>query len=223
MITVGIITRGKYGLQTIETLKKRTPFHLKVAAVPEALPLIIEDTGPVVEDLAGGSVFDCDLLITYSLHPDLTTGIVEEASKRGVKTIIIPGGTRLCDVSRVEQIAGENGVHLVIDEICCALESSDDPVMKELTAYIGKPDLAVTVEDGLVTSVRVLRGAPCGSTWHAAERIVGLSVNEAASRAGLYVQQYPCRAVRGRKNGIHASAMLHKEAVEKALKDAKRS
>ncbi|OYT61784.1 hypothetical protein B6U67_05320 [Methanosarcinales archaeon ex4484_138] len=223
MITVGVIKRGKYGLRTIETLRKRTPFQIKEATVPEVLPPFMEDAGSLIEDLVDEHVFDCDLLITYSLHPDLTTGIVEEAARRGVKSIIIPGGARRCDVSHVEKIASKYNVHLMIDEICCAVESSLDPVMEEFTAHLGQPELAVMVENGVVKKVRVLRGAPCGSTWHAAEKIVGTGVNDAAARMGLYVQQYPCRAIRGGKGGIHVSALLHKEAMERSLKNKKES
>jgi hypothetical protein len=35
--------------------------------------------------------------------------------------------------------------------------------------------------------------------------------------AGLFCQQYPCRAVRGTPGGIHTSGDLHKDAMERAL------
>jgi len=41
------------------------------------------------------------------------------------------------------------------------------------------------------------------------------SIEEAPAYAGLLVQQYPCRAVRGTAGGIHKAAQLHKKAVEK--------
>jgi hypothetical protein len=45
-----------------------------------------------------------------------------------------------------------------------------------------------------ITSVAVERGSPCGSTHHAAEKMVGMSVNDVVPRAGLIVHQFPCLA-----------------------------
>jgi hypothetical protein len=45
-------------------------------------------------------------------------------------------------------------------------------------------------------------------------------VEEAPSMAGLFCQQYPCRAVRGTPGGIHTSGDLHKDAMERALRMA---
>jgi hypothetical protein len=52
-----------------------------------------------------------------------------------------------------------------------------------------------------------------------AKGLIGKSIDDAPAYAGLLVQHYPCRAVRGMKGGIHKAAQLHKNAVEKALKD----
>jgi hypothetical protein len=67
--------------------------------------------------------------------------------------------------------------------------------------------------------VEVLRGAPCGSTWHIAKGLVGAGIKDAPAKAGLLVQQYPCRAVRGVKGGIHKAGELHKKAVEMAQEE----
>jgi hypothetical protein len=53
-----------------------------------------------------------------------------------------------------------------------------------------------------------------------AEHIVGTPIADASSRAGLIIQQYPCRAVRGRDGGIHKSAEVHKKAMEQALQNS---
>ena len=75
----------------------------------------------------------------------------------------------------------------------------------------------VETKEGRITSVKVIRGSPCGGTWHVAQGLVGKTVEEAPALAGLLCQQYPCRAVRGTPGGIHTSADLHKHALEKAL------
>lgn len=223
MLTVGIITRGKYGQRLITTLQKHTPFHIKTANLPEVLPEFIEDAEPLVamleEQSRAQSLFDCHILFTYSLHPDLTAAILERAGRSGVNTIIVPGGVKRCDLVHAKKVADKYHIHVLVEDICCALEPGDNPVLKEFTAYLGKPELSITAEQGVVREARVLRGAPCGSTWHAAEQISGLSTTDAPAQMGLVVQQYPCRAVRGSKSGIHTSAMLHREAVERALKE----
>jgi hypothetical protein len=50
-----------------------------------------------------------------------------------------------------------------------------------------------------------------------AKELIGTKIEDAPARAGLLIQQYPCRAVRGTLGGIHQSAEIHKDAVEKAL------
>jgi hypothetical protein len=77
--------------------------------------------------------------------------------------------------------------------------------------------LEVTINEDKVEHVKVIRGAPCGSTWHMADGLKGVSLKDAPAKAGLLIQQYPCRAVRGNKGGIHESAKLHKDAVSKLL------
>ena len=114
-------------------------------------------------------------------------------------------------------IAEKYGIHIEVDEICCTLEECGVPAVDEFAKKLGKPELEVSTKDGRISSVKVLRGSPCGATWHSAEGLVGKRVEEAPSMAGLFCQQYPCRAVRGTPGGIHTSGDLHKDAMERAL------
>ena len=81
------------------------------------------------------------------------------------------------------------------------------------------------VEEGKITEVKVLRGAPCGATWEAAERVVGLSVEEAARRIGLDTQFY-CIAdpagwdpIHG-KSPVHFAGKVHDKALARAIERA---
>lgn len=216
---VGVVKRGKYGERLLETIKSRTDFQVVSAEVPQQLPGFIEDPENFVKGLnLDPKVFEADLLILYTFHPDLTPEIVRMAGAHGVKAVIIPGGIgRAGSIRELENIAEKYGIHIEVDEICCTLEECGVPAVDEFAKRLGKPELEVETEGGRISSVKVLRGSPCGSTWHAAAGLLGRTIEEAPSLAGLLCQQYPCRAVRGTPGGIHTSGDLHKDAMERAL------
>jgi len=216
---VGVVKRGKYGERLIETIKARTDFEVLSVEVPQVLPGFIEDPSEFVKELnLDPKLFKSDLLILYTFHPDLTPEIVRMAGEAGVKAAIIPGGIgRAGSIGELETISEKTGIYIEVDEICCTLEECGVPVIDEFGKKLGKPELSVETKDGRISRVKVLRGSPCGATWHAAEGIIGKTVDEAASMTGLFCQQYPCRAVRGTPGGIHNSGDMHKDAMERAL------
>ncbi|MFB3765351.1 MAG: DUF166 domain-containing protein [Methanotrichaceae archaeon] len=216
---VGVIKRGKYGERLIQIIEERTDFQVVSAEVPQYLPGFIEDPEEFVKGLnLNPKVFDADLLILYTFHPDLTPEIVKMAGQHGVKAAIIPGGiARAGSIGELEKIAEMYNIHIEVDEICCTLEKCGVPAVDEFAEKLGKPELEVNVKDGKIDSINVIRGSPCGSTWHACQNLIGKTIEEAPSMAGLFCQQYPCRAVRGTPGGIHTSGDLHKDAIERAL------
>ncbi|RLG26039.1 hypothetical protein DRN76_01890, partial [Methanosarcinales archaeon] len=149
MLTVSVIQRGKYGKRLTKTMSTITPFTIKTAEVPEVLPDLIEDAGQIVDELEKRDIFNCDLLITYSLHPDVTSTIVDLAAMSGVKAIIIPAAAFRCDVMHDRRIAKKYNIDLRIDDVCCSIGPGESKVINEFTAYIGKPELDITTENGL--------------------------------------------------------------------------
>jgi hypothetical protein len=86
----------------------------------------------------------------------------------------------------------------------------------------GAPEFAVRMAAGKIEGIDVLRGAPCGATWDAVRRIVGLPPEEAVVRIGLEVQ-YFCTAdpagwdpIHG-KSPVHFAGKVHSAALERAL------
>ncbi len=68
----------------------------------------------------------------------------------------------------------------------------------------------------------MIRGAPCGATWDAAIRMIGLPVEEAIIRIGLETQFF-CTAnpagwdpIYG-KSPVHFAGDVHKAALQKAI------
>lgn len=216
---VGVVKRGKYGERLIQVIKEKTDFQVVSAEVPQYLPGFIEDPEEFVKGLnLDPKVFEADLLILYTFHPDLTPEIVKMAGEHGTKAVIIPGGIgRAGSIGELERIAEKYNIHMEVDEICCTLDQCGVPAVDEFAQRLGRPEFEVGVKDGRISSIKVLRGSPCGSTWHAAQGLIGKTVEEAPALAGLLCQQYPCRAVRGTPGGIHTSGDLHKDAMERAL------
>ena len=83
------------------------------------------------------------------------------------------------------------------------------------------------INDGRISRIDVVRGAPCGATWDAATRMVGMPPDEAIIRMGLEVQFF-CTAdpsgwdpIYG-KSPVHLAGKLHSSALSKAV-DVSRS
>ena len=74
-----------------------------------------------------------------------------------------------------------------------------------------------------IDEIHVIRGAPCGATWEAANRVKNLAIEEALVRIGLETQ-YFCSAdpsawdpING-KSPVHLAGKVHQKALSKALK-----
>lgn len=81
------------------------------------------------------------------------------------------------------------------------------------------------LDDGKIVDIAVIRGAPCGATWEAAKRIIGLSIDEVKSRIGLETQFFCSADPAGwdpmyGHSPVHFAAEVHMAAIRKALKMA---
>lgn len=216
MTVIGVITRGKYGHRLIETVREHSDFSIVTADLPEFVPVFIEEPDEYLEALNfDRRVFSAEIIITYSLHPDLTSAIAKLAAEAGVRSLIVPGGPSRASVPELKKISEVSGMDVEVDEICCSLEPNDFNI--QFAELFGSPVLKVKTKDGKIADVEVIKGAPCGSTWYMAKEIVGTEVKDAPPKAGLLIQHYPCRATRGEVGGIHESGELHKQAFIKAL------
>jgi hypothetical protein len=75
----------------------------------------------------------------------------------------------------------------------------DNPLISEFARYFGQPNLQLTVDPDskTITEVEVLRDAVCGCARFVAEKLVGISADDAEEKAGLQHHHYPCLASMG--------------------------
>jgi len=83
----------------------------------------------------------------------------------------------------------------------------------------------VTLKDGIITAVDTLRGAPCGASWEAGQKIVGLAAREAIVRIGLETQFFCSADPAGwdpiwGKSPVHFAGDVHSAALKRAVRDA---
>lgn len=80
----------------------------------------------------------------------------------------------------------------------------------------------MVVKDGLIAEVVVLRGAPCGATWDAAKRMIGVSVADVVRKIGLDTQFFCSADPAGwdpiyAKSPVHFAGKVHSQALLTAL------
>jgi len=213
MVRVAIVTDGPYGERAYENLKEEFETCFIELEAPQG---IFADEIEISQDKLG-EIRSADIVITYTLHPDLTLELVERIH-RDVDWIIV--GAWRGEGFR-KQLTGFGNV--TAPDNMCDLEENGTPSFDEFARKFGRPVVEVDVEDGKVGDVRVLRCSPCGATRFVAEALKGEGVEDLPVKAGLRVQHYPCRAPKMRlfsddECKKEMAATMHSEAFERALR-----
>ena len=90
-------------------------------------------------------------------------------------------------------------------------ETYQNNVISEFAKYFGQPDIRLTLDPDLrtVTSAFVQRDAVCGCARHVAEKLIGLSADEAEEKAGLFHHHFPCLASMVKLNDYNHDTLMH--------------
>ena len=88
--------------------------------------------------------------------------------------------------------------------------------------HFGSPRFKVSLNGATISEVSVIKGAPCGATWEAAEKMKGLPKEDAVIKMGLISQMF-CVAdpsgwdpISGR-SPVHIAGELHSSALKMAM------
>ncbi len=211
---VAVILRKKYGRRAVEQISKK--FDVLTFKLPDELPEIIDE--PEEVELPD-EIFDADIILSYALHPDVNYEIIRRAKGRNVRYVILPGGSKSGSRAQLKELGERHGVKVLWEDVCCATPLIEDEEISEFFREFGMPEFEIEVEDGVIKDVKVKRAAICGSSYFVAEKLKGLSIEEAGRKAGYFAQIYPCFASRGIDGKIHLAANIHKRQVEKAIEE----
>ncbi|MGC9517177.1 MAG: DUF166 domain-containing protein [Methanomicrobiales archaeon] len=213
MLKIAIVTDGPYGERAHETISNE--FECDYLELEPPTSIFMDEIEIPKDSLK--RLEEANIIITYVLHPDLTMELVERLHDK-VDWIIVGAWRGEGFKSQLESFG-----NVSCPENMCDLEKNGNPFYDEFVSKYGKPEVKIDTENGIVTSIKVLRCSPCGSTEFVSKELIGEIVEGLPIRAGLKIQHYPCRAPKMRlfaddECKKEMAANFHKEAFEKALK-----
>lgn len=180
-------------------------FDIRIFNIEPNLPPVLDDTSAFLPDH-----IDADLVLDYLKHYDLSEDLSRLCEKQGIP--MVSSGKKLqCG-------------HGFCPPICCTLQES--AALGDYGRLFGMPRITVALDDDRIERILVHRGAPCGATWLAAEKVKGLSLEKAMTRFGLEVQFFCSANPAGwdplwGKSPVHLAADVHTAALKTSLKKIK--
>ncbi len=242
MRILGIIT-GEYGERHLSNVRQHAPqsWTIHEWRAPARFPIVIDYPDEFVPD----DLPPADLILSFpevSAVAELIPDVVRVTGASAVIAAVdneawLPRGL-------ARQLRGwleRMGIVCVTPKPLCSLTEThfgtarrqyipyEDPLIAEFARYFGRPDLRLTIDSDsrTVTEVEVNRDAVCGCARFVAERLVGVSADDAEQEAGLLHHHYPCLASMGIDADfgdtlMHVSGNVLKDNVAEQVKPFRR-
>lgn len=232
-----ILSSGEYGSKIVNGIATHG-FANNIVGIHEFpskdnLPEFIDDVRGYVPE----NIPESDLIIAVGLFGDINMVIPDVVKESGAKSIIAPiYHPQQLPIGLQSEIKSELDVKvdrkttIVFPKPFCGLTSMGDEFIDKFAEIFGKPEFEIQTDSGSgevdensnITSINVLRGAPCGSTWFIAENINGIPVKDAEFEVNNKLHNFPCVASMATDN-ITGDTILHlasyrtKESIKRAI------
>ena len=225
-LRVLFFTQGYYGDRILENVRRHAPHEWIIgrSELPKDLPSVIDDPDAFVSGLDVSRGWD--LVIFLGESPSAFSLVPWIMRRVEAKSVIVPvDDYSWLPMGLENQIRSEltdMGVGFAFPRPFCALAPMGDGAIDQFARRFGMPRLEIQTDKGCVKSVGVLRGAPCGSTWHMAGKLEGAELSGLESMGALAVQIYPCLASRRIERllsdaPIHVAGRMAARSISEAL------
>ncbi|MBD3228573.1 MAG: thymidylate synthase [Candidatus Lokiarchaeota archaeon] len=168
--------------------------------IEKSLPTFIEEPLDYLPVIPGG----IDVLIVVGLHPDLCSAMPEFAEKNNIGALLFPVEDgmwiKLGLQNSIRSECEKRNIEVAFPRPACALDYTGKPIIDKFIDYfqIGKPEVKLHIEKNIVNSYKVIRSAPCGSTWYVCRQILGKNIQEISEHGAEIISQahhsFPCSA-----------------------------
>lgn len=217
MLKIIIVTDGPYGERAYEYISKE--FDAEFIELEKPVSMFADEIE--IPEGVLRKIESADILITYTLHPDLTLDLVETLHDK-VEWVIVAAWRGAGFKNQLERLG-----NVTCPENMCDLQENGNSVFDEFVSKFGRPIVKVSCQGDKIVDIEVFRSSPCGSTFFVAEEMIGEKVDDLPIKAGLKIQHYPCRAAKMRlfaddECKKEMAANFHKEAFEDALEKGRK-
>lgn len=162
------------------------------------LPTFIEDVSSYLPENMPAS----DLLIVIGVHQDILASLSLIIAKTGASAVIVPlEDPNWCPPGLQKQIERElehMRKEYSFPKPFCSLEPEETkPIINEFItlAKMGKPVVEIRLEkERFSKDCRVLRSAPCGSTYYIVENLKMKHISNVEKDVSKFHHAYPCTA-----------------------------
>jgi hypothetical protein len=241
MRILGVIT-GEYGERHISNVRMHAPkeWTIEQWRAPTRYPIVID----YPDEYVPADLPPADLILSFPEVAAVAELIPDIVKLTGATAVIasvdneswLPRGL-------ARQLRGwleKMGVACATPKPLCSLTETDygvarrqrmpydNPLISEFARHFGQPNLQVTVDPDskTISEVEVLRDAVCGCARFVAEKLVGVSADDAEEKAGLQHHHYPCLASMGIDSDfgdtlMHVSGNVLKDNVGAQVKPFK--
>lgn len=219
------IVSGEYGLRHVRNLEAHLPEDWRIESwrAPAVLPPVMDYPEEYIPD----AMAPCDLVLSFAEHRGVAELIPEIAKLTGARAVIaaidneawLPRGL-------ARQLAGwlaRMGVACATPKPLCSLTERDYKVTRReregyqselisaFACHFGQPDIRLSIdpESRIITAAEVARDAVCGCARAVAEKLVGLSADEAEEKAGLAHHHFPCLASMIKLDDYNHDTLMH--------------
>ena len=198
---------------------------------PSELPELIDDPEPYLPKVLPR----VDLLLAIGLHPDLLAALPSLAASSHARAIMAPvEDTKWCPPSLQRELQAslsDLGIECAFPKPFCDLDATGGGLMEAFVRRykIGRPLIEISLLGNRISETRVIRSAPCGSTWYVAQQIRWSAADDLEKLEQVISNAhhgYPCTASMEidpelEDTILHKSGYIIRNAVEEALMKAK--
>lgn len=207
------VINSDYGSRHVANITQFAPPHWVINQwrAPVFFPVVID----YPEEFLPAQLPPADLILDFAEHKGVAELIPDLAKMTGAQAVIaaidnensLPRGL-------ARQLRGwleKMNVACATPKPLCSLTETDywvtrrqrlehkSPLIAEFAHYFGKPEFSIQVDPirRTITSVEVKRDTVCGCARFVAQKLIGVSADEAEYEAGMAHHHYPCLASMG--------------------------
>ncbi len=233
------IINSDYGVRHVTNITQNAPSDWVIAQwrAPVFFPVVID----YPEEFLPASLPPADLILSFAEHKSVAELLPDIAKMTGAKAVIAAVDNENClPRGLARQLRGwleKMDVACATPKPLCSLTETDywvtrrqrlehhSPIIADFAHHFGKPEFSILVdpESRKIISVDVKRDAVCGCARYVAQKLVGVSADEAEYETGMAHHHYPCLASMGvdvdfSDTLLHVSGNIMKDNVADQVK-----